>query len=328
MKKPIIVSGIQPTGNLHLGNYLGAVKNWVELQKSEQYDLHIFIADLHSLTGSLTAQERREKVYITAAELIAAGVDPDQTTFWVQSHVPECTELAWIFNTISPMAEVERMTQYKDKSLSQSKNINIGLFTYPVLMAADILLYGANIIPVGEDQIQHVELTRDISKWFNKKYKVEYFPSVKHALTEIPKVKSLLEPDKKMSKSKGQNHVIEIADEPEVILKKLKKAVTASGDGETSQGVTNLLSLLKEFGEDEVYMRFAEMEKEGTIRYGDMKVALADALSAYFADFRTKRNELLNDKELLKSILEKGAQKASKKAKKTIKEVKEIVGLV
>lgn len=328
MKKPIVVSGIQPTGNLHLGNYLGAVKNWVEMQDSDQYDMHIFIADLHSLTGDKTAKERKEQIMVTAAELLAAGIDPEKTTFWVQSHVAECTELAWVFNTVAQMSELERMTQFKDKSGSQKNNINVGLFTYPVLMAADILLYGGNLVPVGEDQIQHLELTRDVAKWFNKKYKTKYFAPVKAKLTKISKVKSLLEPDKKMSKSKGLNHVIELADEPNVIAKKLKKAVTATNGGDNSQGAKNLLDLLQTFGEPDVYKRFSAMEKDGSIRYGDLKVALGDAIADEFKDFRETRKELLTDHDKLAEILMAGANKSKQIAQKNIIEIKKIVGIL
>ncbi|HRH23736.1 MAG TPA: tryptophan--tRNA ligase, partial [Candidatus Magasanikbacteria bacterium] len=229
-KRPVIVSGIQPTGNLHIGNYLGAIKNWVDLQNSGKYDCYFFIADLHSLTGTRSASERKAQILRTASELLAAGIDPKKSTFFVQSHVPEHTELGWIFNCVTPIAELERMTQFKDKSQSQAKNINVGLFTYPTLMAADILLYRANAVPVGQDQTQHAELTNDIARWFNKNYST-YFSPVKPVFTETPKIMSLLEPVKKMSKSLGEGHVIELADELEVIEKKLKKAVTATEGG-------------------------------------------------------------------------------------------------
>lgn len=326
MSKPVILSGIQPTGNFHIGNYLGAVKNWVDLQNSGKYQMYIFIPDLHSLTGNLSSDERRERMIIAAAELIACGIDPDKTTLFVQSHVPEHTELAWIFNCVTPVTELYRMTQFKDKSERQEKNINTGLLTYPILQAADILLYHATTIPVGLDQVQHVELTRDIARWFNTRFG-DYFPEPKHLLTEVPKVMSLLEPNKKMSKSLGAGHVIELADEPEVILKKLKKAVTATEGGDRAPGVENLLLLLKQFGSSTVYEQFVSLEKDGSIRYGDLKQAVADAVIKEFAEFREKREELLGAPEKIEEILEKGAKQAGKVAKLTMEEVRKIVGV-
>jgi len=325
-KKTIIVSGIQPTGNLHVGNYLGAVKNWVELQNSGKYEMYIFIADLHSLAGNMTAKERHEQIIRTSAELIASGIDPDKTTLFVQSHIPEHTELAWIFNCVTPISELERMTQFKDKSAQQNKNINTGLFTYPILQAADILLYHGQMVPVGQDQIQHVELTRDVARWFNKRYD-KYFPETKHLLTEIPKVMSLLEPGKKMSKSLGEGHVIELADEPNVIEKKLKKAVTASAGGEGAPGVQNLLLLLKEFSDKEIYNGFLQAEKDCIIRYGDLKAEVAGSIGNYFSDFRIRRNELLMNHDELAEILIAGAEKAKPVAENTMREVRKLVGI-
>ncbi len=326
MAKQIIVSGIQPTGNLHLGNYLGAVKNWVELQESGKYDMYIFIADLHSLTGDQTAKERHDQITRTAAELIAAGIDPKKTTFWVQSHVPQCTELSWIFNTVTPIAELDRMTQFKDKSSAQKKNINAGLFTYPILQAADILLYKGTHVPVGEDQVQHVELTRKIGRWFNNKYK-KYFPEAKPLLTKTARVKSLLDPEKKMSKSLGLGHVIELADEPNVIEKKMKKAVTATEGGGAAPGVENLLLLLEQFGDKKMHKKFVTAEKKGDIRYGDLKKEVSAAIGNYFADFRERRKELMSNHNEIADILIHGADKAAEIAEETMEDVIEIIGI-
>ena len=325
-KKKIILSGIQPTGNLHIGNYLGAVRNWVDLQNSGEYDSFFSIVDYHSITGDRTPEERRKQITHTAIELIAAGIDPKKSTLFVQSHVPEHTELAWVFASVTPMAELERMTQFKDKAQQQAKNINVGLFTYPVLQAADILIYHATHVPVGEDQKQHIELTRDIARWFNKKYK-KYFPETKVLLTDLPRVKSLLDPAKKMSKSLGLGHVIELADEPAVIEKKLKKAVTATEGGGISPGVENLMLLLERFGTKEQYKAYQKAEKDGSIRYGDLKKDIATALSETFADFREKRAELLEHPEQIADMLEHGAQKASTVAKKTMEDIRTIVGI-
>ncbi|HLD60911.1 MAG TPA: tryptophan--tRNA ligase [Patescibacteria group bacterium] len=326
MPKPIVLSGIQPTGNLHIGNYLGAVKNWVELQNSGKYQMYIFIADLHSLTGNLTPDVLRKQITITCAELVAAGIDPKKTTFFVQSQIPEHTELTWVFNSVTPIAELYRMTQFKDKSERQEKNINAGLLTYPILQAADILLYKGEQVPVGLDQAQHLELTRDIARWFNNRYG-EYFPDTKPLFTEIPKVMSLLEPTKKMSKSLGQGHVIELADEPEVVESKLKKAVTATEGGGAAPGVQNLLMLLKQFGDKKTYSDFVKAEKDGTIRYGDLKTVLAEAIGNYFADFRKKRAELLKNPKQLEKIMKAGANEAQKIASKTMEEVRKLVGI-
>lgn len=326
MSKSVIISGIQPTGNLHIGNYLGAVKNWAELQNSEKYQMYVFIADLHSLTGNQTAEERRNQIVTCTAELLAAGIDPTKTVFFRQSDVVEHAELAWVFNTITPLSELERMTQFKDKSQRQEKNINAGLLTYPILQSADILLYRATMVPVGQDQVQHLELAHDTVKWFNKKYG-EYFADVKPLLTETPKVMSLLEPTKKMSKSLGQGHAIELGDEPEVIESKLKKAVTATEGGGTAPGAQNLLMLLKQFGDETTYKAFSKAEKDGAIRYGDLKKELAAALSGYFADFRSRRADLLKNPQKIDVILSEGAEKARAVAAKTMGDVRKLVGL-
>lgn len=327
MSKPIIISGFKPTGILNIGTYLGAVKNMVDLQNSGKYQMYIFIADLHSLNSSLTADEIRDYTAIVAAELISAGIDPKKTTFFVQSHIPEHTELTWILANVTPVSELFRMTQFKDKSQKQETNINAGLLNYPILMSADILIYHATTIPVGQDQIQHVELTREIARWFNNKYG-EYFHEPKHLLTNVPKVMGLLEPTKKMSKSDGnQDNVIELSDEPEIIEKKLKRAVTATEGGGKAPGVENLLMLLKQFGDTKVYEKFSKAEKDGSIRYGDLKKELADAISEYFAKFRTKRAALLADKSKLNKILAEGAKKASVVAKKTMTGVRKLVGI-
>lgn len=333
MSKPIIFSGIQPTGNLHLGNYLGAIKNWVDLQNSGKYHCYFCIVDYHSLTGNMSAKERHEQVIHTAAELLAIGIDPKKSVFFVQSQVPEHTELTWIFSTVTPIAELERMTQFRDKSQQQVKNINAGLFTYPVLQAADILLYHGELVPVGQDQVQHIELTRDIARWFNKRYPVSsadrpgYFPETKALLTEIPRVMSLLEPEKKMSKSLGEGHVIELADEPAVIQEKLKKAVTATTGGGKAPGVENLFLFLKQFADKKVYDKFFAAEKNKSIRYSDLKSAVAESISDYFADFRKKRKKLLSDHDELAELLFSGAEKARAVAKKTMEEVRKMIGV-
>ncbi len=327
MSKPIIVSGMQPTGSLHIGNYLGALKNWVELQNSGKYEMYLFVADLHSLTIQLKPEERRENSKLLATEYIAAGIDPEKTTMFVQSYVPEHAELAWIFNCVTPLTELYRMTQFKDKAERNEKNINAGLLTYPILQAADVLLYKATMVPVGQDQVQHLELTRDCARWFNNRYG-NFFPEIKPLLTEIPKVMSLLEPTKKMSKSAGEPHYIALADEPKVIAAKLKKAVTATAGGGGSPGAANLLTLLKQFGSAELHKKFVTDEKVGMIRYGDLKQELATAIADYFAGFRKRRSMLLADKHELENILARGAERASAVAHKTMRKVRQMIGIL
>ncbi len=337
-KKQVIVSGVQPTGSLHLGNYLGAVKNWVDLQNSDKYEMYIFVADLHSLTSNMPAETRRHQILKTAAELLACGINPKKTTLFIQSDVTEHTDLGWIFNCVTPISELQRMTQFKDKSARQDKNINAGLFTYPVLQAADILLYHSNAVPVGQDQVQHVELTQDVARWFNNRYQTDYFEEPKTLLTEVPKVMSLLEPEKKMSKSYGEGQVISLADEPEVIEKKLKAAGTATTGGGPAPGVANLLMLLKHFsaqggsasggGNSKIYQQFMAAEKNKSIHYSDLKTELTKALSEYFADFRKRRKELLNEGfDELAEIMLKGKEKAKPVAQATMEKVWELVGI-
>ncbi|MFB6226315.1 MAG: tryptophan--tRNA ligase [Candidatus Paceibacteria bacterium] len=324
--KPTLVSGVKPTGNMHIGNYLGAVKNWVKLQNSGDFNCIFFIADYHSLTTELGPEERHDQIYKTAAEYIAAGIDPEKSLFFVQSHVPAHTELAWIFNCVTTVGELKRMTQYKSKS---DENPNAGLFTYPALMAADILLYKGEVIPVGEDQIQHLELTRDIARNFNNRFDTDYFPEPEPELTETPRVKSLKDPESKMSKSKGYDHVIELADSPEVVEKKVKKAVTATEGGgeEIAPGVKNLLLLLDKFGDQETYDKYLQKEKSGDIKYGYLKQEVSKAVADYFADFRERREELIEDRDEIAEILIDGAEQAQEIAEDTISDVRELVGV-
>lgn len=321
MEKQTILSGIQPTGKLHLGNYLGAVKNFVELQN--HHHCYFMVADLHSITADYDPKQKQAQILQTAKEYLAAGVNPKKCHIFIQSHVPEHTELAWIFNTLTPIAFLERMTQYKDKSTSQKSNINTGLFTYPVLQAADILIYKATAVPVGIDQEQHLELTRQIAKFFNNKFG-QTFPESKSLRTQTPKVMSLLEPTKKMSKSLGDNHCIYLDDEPETIAKKLSKAVTDTGDGKSS-GAHNLLDLLKTFSAPAVYTKFTNEQKSGAIRYSELKAQLATDIAAHFASFRETKKKLKDS--TVKKILDKGAKAANKVASATMKEVRVKIGI-
>ncbi|MDD5043678.1 MAG: tryptophan--tRNA ligase [Patescibacteria group bacterium] len=325
--KKIVLSGMQPTGDLHIGNYLGALKNWVELQK--KYKCFFFVADYHSITVAYDPKEKKNQILDLVLDYLAAGVDPEKSTIFIQSQIPECTELAWIFNSLTPIGELERMTQYKDKAQKNIKNINTGLLTYPILQAADILLYHANLVPVGQDQTQHLELAKDAARWFNNRFKVNYFEEPAGYLTETAKIMSLIEPEKKMSKSDGEKTYISIHDEPETILNKIKKAPTGTGDEkELPAGGKNLLNLLTYFGKEEVIKHFKTQVATHNVKYGEMKTAVAKAIADYLAPFRARRAELQKNKKYVEEILADGRQTAQKIAQKTIGEVKEIIGLL
>ncbi len=323
--KQIVLSGIQPTGELHIGNYLGSLKNFIELQ--DKYQCYFFIATYHSITESYDPKVKHQQILDLAATFLAAGLDPKKCIIFNQADIPECTELAWIFNTITPISELYRMTQFKDKSSKQVKNINAGLLDYPVLQAADILLYKPNFVPVGHDQLQHLELSNEIVRWFNNKFG-EYFQPIKPLLTKTPRVMSLLEPDKKMSKSAGPNHYIALSDEPEVIKEKLKRAVTGTGTEEVMPaGAQNLITLLSEFGTQKQVEYFQNAIQNKTIKYSELKETLSTAISDKLADFRAERNKLLSNPKKIELVLKAGAKKAEKIAKKTLKEVKELIGV-
>ncbi|MBU1180283.1 tryptophan--tRNA ligase [Patescibacteria group bacterium] len=326
----IIYSGIQPTGTLHIGNYFGALKNFVALQSKNK--CYFSIVDLHSLATTFNPKEKYKQIMSLAMDYLAIGLDPKKCTIFVQSHVPEVTELAWIFNCITPIKELERMTQFKDKALRQKKNVNMGLFDYPVLQAADILLFKGSIVPVGQDQVQHIELTRDIAKSFNAKFG-NTFPLPEPLLTETPKIMSLTEPLKKMSKSMGERSYISLADEPAVIKKKIAKAVTeATGKLDVKKATTdpgmrgayNLLELLRLFGNQKQYEKFKKKKK---IKYSELKEVVSDEIASHFELFREHRKVLEKNPEKVKKILEDGAKKARADALATMGEVRKRVGI-
>ncbi|MEK7606737.1 MAG: tryptophan--tRNA ligase [Patescibacteria group bacterium] len=322
----LVVSGIKPSGELHIGNYLGAVKQFLELQG--KYDCFFFIADLHSLTEDFTPEQKRIQIRDIVINLLALGLDPKKCTLFIQSHVPECLELAWIFNCLTPVSFLERMTQYKDFKVRQKAGANAGLLTYPVLQAADVLLYRGTLVPVGKDQIQHLELTNDIVGFFNNRFG-EYFERVKPLMTEAPKVISITEPEKKMSKSLGPKTYIALRDEPQIILEKIKRAPTGMGNERTiPPGAQNLLELLRHFAAGSDFRRFSTEAKDGTIRYSELKETLARSIADFFSDFRTRRMALEKEDSKINKILETGAKKAKTVATKTLREVKDRVGLI
>lgn len=326
-KKDILVAGIQPTGPLHIGNYLGAVKNLLELQEEYKGRCFVFVANYHSMTEDYDSKEKQNQVLMLAAELLALGLDPKKIYFYLQSDVPEVTELAWIFNTVTPIAFLERMTQFKDKSERQKENINVGLFDYPVLQAADILIQKGTAVPVGADQVQHVELTRDVARFFNRKFG-ETFNEPKPLLAAVPRVMSLADPAKKMSKS-VLGSFISLFDEPVEIKKKMRSAVTDIGPKTEaiSPGIANLFTLLKEFGNG-VDMKKMELSySNGTLKYVELKDLIAERISDHFASFRKKRAAFLKNPVRVKRILKAGGLRARKIAQKTMDEVRKKTGL-
>ena len=329
MSKKRILSGIQATGKLTLGNYLGALNNWVKMQ--EEYECYYMIADLHTLTVRREPEELKRNTLNLIAMYVAAGLDPEKNTIFIQSHVPAHSELSWILGCYTYMGELNRMTQYKDKSAKHADNINSGLFTYPVLMAADILVYNAHYVPVGEDQRQHLELTRDIGERFNSIYGETFVIPQGYTKTEGARIMGLQNPEAKMSKSStNPNDVIFLEDEPEVIMKKFKKAVTDSEvivkyNPETKPGISNLIEIYSvvtgKTRED------VEKEFEGQ-GYGTFKETVGKAVVEKLAPVQAKYKELIENPEYLEAIYRKGDKKAAKIANSTIAEVKEKVGLV
>jgi len=310
MKKTIL-TGIQPSGRLHIGNYLGTIAGWKDF--IEQYNCYFFIADWHSLTEDYNATEKKQQIITLAAELLALGVDPEKCVFYRQSDLLEHAELTWYFNCVTPISFLERMTQFKDKSAKQGKNINVGLFDYPVLMAADILMYDADLVPVGHDQTQHLELTKEVARFFNNRFG-ETFKSPNAKYADIPKVMSLTNPDKKMSKSDGDKSCIFLFDEPDVIMEKIKKATA------DKLGLENLYGL----GEIFISGFYKANYKNNNLK---LKIELATAISDHFADFRAKRKMWLAKEAEIEKILAKGAEKARKVAMKKMEIVRKRVGL-
>jgi len=314
---------MQPTGSLHLGNYLGALKQWVDLQ--ETHSCIFCIVDYHAMTIEYNARQMRERIVELALDWLSAGLDPSKSIIFIQSQVPEHTELAWIFNTITPLGELERMTQFKEKSAQHRKNVNAGLFTYPILQAADILLYKADRVPVGEDQVQHVELTRDIAKAFNRRFG-KTLPEPKPILTKAARIMSPTEPTKKMSKSLGEKHYIALTDSADTVKKKIRSAVTDTSAGADSPGVKNLFAILEAFDQDAA-KGFTMEHKKGTLKYSDLKDVVANTIIGHLKPIQEKRKELESRADEVADILIAGSEQAQKIAKKTMEEVREKIGV-
>lgn len=322
----IIFSGIQPSGTLHLGNYLGALKQWIELQSDNT--AYFCIVDQHAITVPYEPAELPKRVLDAAAMYIAAGIDPEHSTIFVQSHVPAHTELGWLLATITPYGDLSRMTQFKDKSQKQQTNTTLGLFAYPALMAADILLYQTNQVPVGEDQVQHVELTRSIAKRFNNKFG-EVFTIPEVMLNKTARIMSLADPAKKMGKSDPAPSYIALTDPPETIRKKIMGAVTetdlpAEGLAKAGPAVKNLFDIYMALSGEEAAAIEQKFAGKG---YKDFKESLADLVIEKLFPLQEKFTALRQDETKLKEILAAGATKASTVAQKTLADVKQKMGL-
>ncbi|NDL64485.1 tryptophan--tRNA ligase [Acerihabitans arboris] len=331
MSKPIVFSGAQPSGELTIGNYMGALRQWVTMQ--DDYDCIYCIVDLHAITARQDAQKLRNATLDLLAMYLACGIDPEKSTIFVQSHVPEHTQLGWLLNCYTYFGELSRMTQFKDKSARYADNINAGLFDYPVLMAADILLYQTNQVPVGEDQKQHLELSRDIVQRFNALYGPIFTLPEPFIPKSGARVMSLLDPSKKMSKSDdNRNNVITLLEDPKSAAKKLKRALTDSEeppvvryDPVAKPGVSNLLDILA--GVTGKSIVALEQEFEGQM-YGHLKGAVADAVSGMLTDLQERYRHFRANDALLNQIMRDGAAKASARAQKTLQQVYQAVGFV
>jgi tryptophanyl-tRNA synthetase len=330
-----VFSGIQPSGDLHIGNWFGAIQNWVQLQ--DTCDCIYCVVDYHAITDQFGPEAKRyraaegeslpERTLRMAGDLIACGIDPERSILFVQSHVPEHTELAWVFSCIASYGDLTRMTQFKDKS-DRSSYVSVGLFSYPVLQAADILLYRASRVPVGEDQVQHLELARRIGRRFNSLVGVDYFPEVEPLLTEAKRVMSPADPTQKMSKSLGPKHYIGLMEDPKLSARKIRSAVTDVGleaGQDMSPGVANLIGLLRLSAPAATVQEYVSRHEQGELMYGDLKQAVADSLETALAPIRERRAQLA-DAEVAE-ILEEGARRAGAIAGETMAEVRELVGV-
>ena len=330
-KKKIMLSGIKPTGDLTLGSYLGAIKNWAE--RAEQYDCFYFMADLHALTTRNNPADLRRRTLEQLAQYVACGLDPEKNTLFLQSHVPAHAELGWVINCYTMFGELSRMTQFKDKSAKNADNINGGLFTYPALMAADILLYQPDYVPVGDDQKQHVELTRDVAQRFNNLYGQTFKVPEPYIPKVGARIMDLLNPTSKMSKSDdvGNGRVC-LMDKPEDILRKFKRAVTDSDtercvryDPENKPGVANLMQIYSVCTDKSFEAIEAEFEGKG---YGAFKPAVGEAVVELLRPIREEAERIIRDKAYLEQIYRNGAERASAVAERTLRKVYKKVGLV
>jgi tryptophanyl-tRNA synthetase len=327
--KERVVSGIRSTGNLHLGNYFGALKNFIKMQ--HEYDCFFFIADYHSLTTHPTPEDLHTNVKHVLVEYLACGLDPDISTIYIQSDIPEIAELYLFFNMNAYVGELERVTSFKEKIRNQPDNINAGLLTYPTLMAADILVHRATKVPVGKDQEQHLEMARQFGNRFNRLYKTDLFPEP-YAFnygTNLVKIPGL-DGSGKMGKSEGEGNAIFLSDPPDVIRKKVMRAVTDSGPEKENQEkpeiICNLFTLMQAVSTADTVKHFEDLYNGMKIRYGDMKKQLAEDIITFTSPFRERIIEISNDKKFLRDVTAKGREKAHESASKTITEARKVIG--
>ncbi|WP_173522906.1 tryptophan--tRNA ligase [Nonomuraea antri] len=331
MARPRVLSGIQPTADsFHLGNYLGAVRQWVTLQ--ETHDAFYCVVDLHAITVPTEAADLRRRSRVAAAQLFASGLDPERSTVFVQSHVREHTELAWVLICLTGMGEAARMTQFKDKSAKFGENAaSVGLFTYPILQAADILLYQANQVPVGADQKQHLELTRDLGQRFNHRFGDTFTLPEPYILKEVEKITDLQDPTAKMSKSSSSPAgILDVLEQPGPLRKKVMRAVTDTGsevlfDEENKPGISNLLRILSALTATPIPELVARYEGQG---YGTFKKDVAEAVVEAFTPIRERTEKLLSDETELDRLLAIGAERAATVARQTMAEVRDRVGFL
>ncbi|MER6391076.1 tryptophan--tRNA ligase [Streptomyces sp. NPDC059382] len=329
--RPRALSGIQPTsGSFHLGNYLGAIRQYVALQ--ETHDAFYMVVDLHAITMPQDPGELRANTRLSAAQLLAAGLDPERCTLFIQSHVPEHAQLGWVMNCITGFGEASRMTQFKDKSAKQgANNATVGLFTYPILQVADILLYQANAVPVGEDQRQHIELTRDLAERFNTRFGQTFTLPAAHIVKEVAKIYDLQDPAIKMSKSASSpKGLVNLLDEPKVTEKKIKSAVTDTEaeirfDTEKKPGVSNLLTIYSTLTGETIPELETRYEGKG---YGALKTDLAGVMVDFVTPFKKRTQEYLDDPETLDALLAKGAEKARAVAAETLAQAYDRLGFL
>jgi len=328
-----VLSAIQPTGDMHLGNYFGAVQNWVKLQ--EKYHCTYGVVDYHSMTMPYKAETLRENTWKMAFYLLACGVKAEN--IFIQSLVPEHVELSWVLSCVTSTGELSRMTQFKDKSNQLEEKsgadafVSAGLFIYPVLQAADILIYHADYVPVGKDQQQHLELSRDIAQRFNHQFGKEYFVHPEPLFTETPKILSPADPNKKMSKSLGEKHYINLFGEEDRIRKQIKSAVTDTGDtpaGTMSPGVQNLFELLRACGNMAAHDGLMDDYKAGALKYSSLKEEVAETVVALVNPFRERLAALQADKKAVKAQIQDSSAEIRKRAQQTMKEVRELTGLI
>lgn len=328
-KKEIVLSGIRPTGNLHLGNYFGAVKNFVKMQETNT--CFFFIADYHSLTTHPTPANLQNNVRQVLVEYLAAGLDPEKATLYLQSDLPETAELYLFLNMNAYLGELERVTTFKEKARKQPENVNAGLLTYPTLMAADIIIHKSHKVPVGKDQEQNLEMARTFARRFNHMYGVDFFPQPSafnfgEQLVKIPG----LDGSGKMGKSEGEGNAIFLNEDPKALRKKVMRAVTDSGPVEMNQtkpeAIENLFSLLKAVSAPDVVDYFNDQYNNCNIRYGDLKKQLADDMVAYTHPFRERIAELSADQDYITRVMNLGAEKARASGRKTVEEVRQIIG--